>query len=319
MKKKYFNSMILVIMCLTVGLSHSQNILTDGDLSSTTCPIPDIQCPFDIYVGNAPGICGKYVYYPEVVRAVNCGGEGVSITQTAGLISGSFFPVGTTTNSFLITNSTGDVATCSFDITVSDNESPVIADLNEIYEPIWPPNHKMVEVFIEYIVMDNCSTTTTELYISSNEPENGLGGGDKAPDWEILDDHNVLLRAERSGNGNGREYYITISTYDDSWNYAERQVIVKVPHDQADKELGINGVTNKDFILFPNPVDKVINIKGLKFSINPSYCIYDMIGSIKGYGVLNNNQIDVSTFPQGLYILKFKTDKGHFFKKFIKN
>ncbi|MEJ2261586.1 MAG: hypothetical protein P8X83_08050, partial [Nitrosopumilaceae archaeon] len=66
-----------------------------------------------------------------------------------------------------------------------------------------------------------------------DEPVNGLGDGDKAPDWEIVDEHHVFLRAERSGTGNGRAYYVTIRAFDDSWNYTERQITISVPHDKG--------------------------------------------------------------------------------------
>ena len=69
----------------------------------------------------------------------------------------------------------------------------------------------------------------------------------------------------------------------------------------------------------PNGVDRVINIKGLEFSKNASYDIYNMFGEVKENGILKNNKIDVRTLPQGIYILKFKTEEGDFFKKFIKN
>ncbi|TXD71600.1 lectin-like protein, partial [Aequorivita antarctica] len=48
--------------------------------------------------------------------------------QTAGLPSGSTFPVGTTTNTFEVTDSNG-TSSCSFDVTVNDTEAPVFADI----------------------------------------------------------------------------------------------------------------------------------------------------------------------------------------------
>jgi len=272
-------------------------------------------------VGNSPGICGAYVTYSEVVAADNCGGDGVSITQTEGLASGSLFPVGTTTNTFLLTNSSGITATCSFDVIVFDTESPVITGVAEYFEPLWPPNHRMIHVPIDYSVWDNCGITTSELFVTSNEPVNGLGDGDQAPDWEILDDHNVLLRAERSGTGTGREYYIIIESHDESWNYSNQQVIITVPHDKGLSAGGSNrnGFGGKEFILYPNSVDDIINIKGLEASPRPSYNIYNMFGMLEGTGTLYKNQIDVRTLRQGIYILKFETEKGSFFKKFIKN
>jgi hypothetical protein len=42
------------------------------------------------------------------------------VTQTAGLPSGSTFPVGTTTNTFEAEDGSGNISTCSFDVTVLD-------------------------------------------------------------------------------------------------------------------------------------------------------------------------------------------------------
>jgi len=50
---------------------------------------------------------------------------GAPATQTTGLPSGSFFPVGTTLNTFTATDASGNTATCSFNVTVNDTEQPV--------------------------------------------------------------------------------------------------------------------------------------------------------------------------------------------------
>ena len=39
------------------------------------------------------------------------------------------------------------------------------------------------------------------LGVTSNESPNALGDGNTAADWQILDAHRLLLRAERSGRG----------------------------------------------------------------------------------------------------------------------
>lgn len=48
-----------------------------------------------------------------------------TISQTAGLPSGSTFPVGTTTNTFEYDDGVNPVQTCSFDVTINDTEAPV--------------------------------------------------------------------------------------------------------------------------------------------------------------------------------------------------
>jgi len=286
-------------------------------MSST--PYTDIstlnQCPNNISVNNSPGTCGAIVNYPEFVATANCGGEFLSITQTEGLPSGSFFPVGITTNSYLLTKTTGEEITCSFDVVIKDTESPVISELNQNYEPLWPPNHKMVPVFLEYLVSDNCNIPSAEISIASNEPENGPGT-DQAPDWEILDEHNVLLRAERFAKGDGREYYITIKVTDSSGNYTEQFVTVTVPRNGniTQTEPG-----NYKYTLYPNATDDIINIKGPKSTSNSPYVIYDMLGVMKKQGIINNEPIEVRTLPSGVYIFKLETAEGCIFKKFIKN
>ncbi|MDI6034540.1 HYR domain-containing protein [Flavobacterium sp. LB2P84] len=49
-----------------------------------------------------------------------------TIVQTAGLPSGSVFPVGTTTNTFKATDASGNSSSSSFDVVVTDNQIPVI-------------------------------------------------------------------------------------------------------------------------------------------------------------------------------------------------
>ena len=188
--------------------------------TATSCPVPGIICPYYVYEYTAPGLCGANVFYPEVVAAPNCGGEGVAITQIEGLASGSFFPKGATTNTFVISNASGATSTCSFEVYVYDAEPPVIENLTVSPETIWPPDHKMVPVTIDYTVTDNCGgADSSQIWIWSNEPDDWHGDGNTVTDYEVLDEHHVLLRAERSATGTGREYYIIIYVYDEAWNY----------------------------------------------------------------------------------------------------
>jgi YVTN family beta-propeller protein len=55
--------------------------------------------------------------------------------QTKGLPSGSLFPLGTTTNTFVTADASGNAVTCSFDVTVNDNEPPVVVCHENIIQP----------------------------------------------------------------------------------------------------------------------------------------------------------------------------------------
>ena len=86
---------------------------------------PSISCPSNITVNAANGICGRAVSYSTPSGSDNC--PSVSTSRIGGLASGSTFPVGTTTNTFRATAGNGQTATCSFTVTVIDNQAPTIS------------------------------------------------------------------------------------------------------------------------------------------------------------------------------------------------
>ncbi len=112
---------------LPKGLTTIIWTVTDGmGMSSTTCEItvnvtddqpPTITCPMDIAVGNDMGQCSALVTYTAPVGTDNC--LGAVTIQTDGLASGSAFPVGTTTNTFEVTDANNLTASCSFTVTVA--------------------------------------------------------------------------------------------------------------------------------------------------------------------------------------------------------
>ena len=73
--------------------------------------------------------------------------------------------------------------------------------------------------------------TITILNVTQDEPLSGLGDGDTAPDAAIQGS-TVLLRAERSGTGNGRVYHITFEADDGVGGRCTGYVTVRVPHDK---------------------------------------------------------------------------------------
>jgi hypothetical protein len=96
---------------------------------------------------------------------------------------------------------------------------------------LWPPEHQLIPVTVDYTAADNDSVSCT-LSVTSNELIDGLGDGDTSPDWIVLDQHHVFLRAERSGKGSGRTYTITVTCADPAGNTVTRTVTVKVPMSQ---------------------------------------------------------------------------------------
>jgi len=142
------------------------------------------------------------------------------------------YPLGSTSVTLTVTDNHGASSQCTGTVTVVDNTPPTISGASANPSTLWPPNHKMVDVTVGYNATDNCGPVTCSLTVSSNEPVNGTGDGDAAPDWEVVDAHHVRLRAERAGAGSGRVYTITISCIDGAGNSSSQQVSVTVPKNQ---------------------------------------------------------------------------------------
>ena len=93
---------------------------------------PVVECPDDIVVSNDPGECGAIVEFTP--SATDNSG---SATVSADFMSGSVFPVGTTLVTVIATDLSGNMATCSFNVTVNDEELPTLvcsADISVISE-----------------------------------------------------------------------------------------------------------------------------------------------------------------------------------------
>ncbi len=91
------------------------------DLAITALPDFAI-CPNDITEVNDAGDCGAIVDFNVIGREDCTETTGDLITGQA---SGTLFPVGTTPVTYQVTDSNGETATCSFNVTVNDTEAPV--------------------------------------------------------------------------------------------------------------------------------------------------------------------------------------------------
>jgi hypothetical protein len=189
-------------------------------------------------IGNVPGpiqaeqtsLAGTPVIVPLPTAADNCD-DNVIITSNAPAV----FPLGTTTVTFTATDDAGNSSTATTTVTIVDTTQPTIDSVSASPSTLWPPNHKLKPVLVSVNVSDICDAhlDCVIISVSSNEPINGLGDGNTAPDWVITGNLTVNLRAERSGTGDGRVYTITVRCTDESGNSSTRAVQVTVAHDQG--------------------------------------------------------------------------------------
>ena len=71
-----------------------------------------------------------------------------------------------------------------------------------------------------------------------------------------------------------------------------------------------------DFKVFPNPTDGLLNLSNADFE---SIQIFDAFGNSRAINFTNRNQIDLKSFPIGVYFLKIESKGKTILKKVVKN
>jgi uncharacterized repeat protein (TIGR01451 family) len=151
-----------------------------------------------------------------LVVQVDCGlANGTEITNTATVVSATLDP-----------DPSNNTRTATV---MASNPPPTISGLSASPTSLWPPNHKMRNVTVTYDVADNCGPSVCALGVSSDEPVLGTGDGDTSPDWEVVDEHHVKLRAERAGMLDGRVYTVAVTCTDGAGNASTETIGVEVP------------------------------------------------------------------------------------------
>ena len=147
-----------------------------------------------------------------------------------------FLALGEHEITLLVDDGYQDPATDTVTISVVDTTPPEFV-FEILKHELWPPDHKMVLAAVVSGVTDICDPDpSVHITVTSDEPINGPGDGNTEADWEVVengDTWEIWLRAERSGDSDGREYYIEVVVTDDSGNASKDSGTVVVPHDMA--------------------------------------------------------------------------------------
>lgn len=117
---------------------------------------PTVSCPADITQANDTGLCSAVVSF-SATASDNCPGA----TANCSPASGSTFPKGTTTVTCSATDTSGNTSatTCSFTVTVNDNENPTISCPSNMIRPT-DPNVCSAVVSFSPTASDNCPGVT---------------------------------------------------------------------------------------------------------------------------------------------------------------
>jgi hypothetical protein len=126
---------------------------------------PTITCPGNLIRSTDLNLCSATVNYATPISSDNCSGSSVAIVSPS-LTSGSSFPKGTSTVIWRAIDGAGLTATCSFNVTVNDNQKPTItcpANRTQATDP------NLCSAFVTYPtpkVNDNCTPNATVAPVS---------------------------------------------------------------------------------------------------------------------------------------------------------
>lgn len=170
-----------------------------NEVSCTTTVTVIPFCPEDIIVDNDVGMCGAVVVYPDIAN-----GCPSTVVQTAGLASGSLFPIGETINTFTITSTSmpETVSECSFTVIVTDIEAPTIDCPENITVERDPGECTAIVTYTNPVGVDpNCPNAVTVQTA-------GLASGAAFPTGTTL---NVFEVTDENGNTSTCSFEVTVN------------------------------------------------------------------------------------------------------------
>jgi hypothetical protein len=146
-------------------------------------------------------------------------------------------------------------------------------------------------------------------------------------DWTVLEDCDWLSCEPTSGSN--INYFTVI--YNDNGTSLTRICNITVSHGIIAQSITVtqnpwpNQLDDIKLIshlkIFPNPANNKLNIAGDSLQIqNFDFVISNILGEViieSGNNILNRIQIDVSTWPKGIYLVMIKTKDGILTRKIV--
>ncbi len=262
-------------------------------------PVPDIQ------IEVAGGITETRIDYPEIEADDNCG---VHIELTDGIGPYGLFPIGTTTETWQVSDFAGNTSTISFNVIVTSlNSAPVVA------KPIAD----------QWLV----ATQTLKLPLVWNEIFMDADGDELECEVLTEDEGDILSWAKLTHDtlsfmpvaGDSGCIRIILRASDASGASAVHKFNVCIEKDAVNTETVYS--SSLDVQVYPNPAHNKVNIS---FKPAGSYSVELKMTDVNGRLVMHkiyqpgeNIIIDVSDKVSGLYLINLKIDDKYFLKKLM--
>ncbi|MFT5862934.1 MAG: hypothetical protein ACI828_001587 [Flavobacteriales bacterium] len=287
--------------CDDLGANTVILTVTDVNGNPASCTaIVTVEDNIDLIV-NGPGdlteettntdtTCETVVLYDPITATDNCGQSQITIVQTAGLGSGAIFPIGTTTETYDITDANGVVTTYSFEIEVTDGTNPEVTNCPGNTTEIVDAGQAFVipDYTTQVTATDNCTALPAMIQVP-------------LPGVELIA---------------GSSTSITITVVDDAGNETLCSFTLSVEDtlSLADEQL------SNALAVYPNPVLDMVTVDYSGSDALYSIGIYDVTG--KRLAVLNTPEalttISMKDYAAGIYFVQLTSDKASTVKRLIK-
>jgi gliding motility-associated-like protein len=182
-----------------VGTTTVEFTITDIHGNITTCTFdvtvlddeaPEVTCPSDITIFNDLGACNAGVTVPSPSVNDECGIASIVNNYNNTADASDIYPVGTTTIEFTVTDIHGNITTCTFNVTVIDNEIPAM---------VCPADQTVIatsgecgtDVIVEIpTATDNCEVLSiVNDYTNTNNASDYYPVGETIVTWTTTDIH----------------------------------------------------------------------------------------------------------------------------------
>ena len=149
------------------------------DVTVTSTPIEStLTCSDNIIVQADPGAPTTQVSWPTPTGSTNCPiANGLTITQTSGLPSGSLFPLGATLITYEATDDCGTQTTCVFEVVVISSPSTINMTCNDDISVVSQSGANEIVTWNAPTVLTNCSVNTLVTVTQTT----GLSSGSSFP------------------------------------------------------------------------------------------------------------------------------------------
>lgn len=210
------------------------------DTDDVVIRVVDVTAPAVALLGDASITveCGGSFTDPGATASDACDGDLTGQIVVAGSVDAG--TPGTYTITYSATDAAGNTGSAVRTVEVVDTTPPSVS-CSVANDDLWPPEHQMVDVGLQFAATDLCGVAAIDISVTQDEHVDELGDGAFVPDAELVTDASgaisgLLLRAERSGTGDGRVYLIRVTAADPAGNEASAWCTVVVGKSMSRKD-----------------------------------------------------------------------------------